>query len=260
MKYWGKFGAFWGGLWGLLFGAAFLFVPGLGQVVVAGPLVASIIAGLEGAIAVGGLSAIGAALFSIGIPKDSVVRYEVALNANQFLLIAHGTADEVARAREILQTGPWGLGLLRASPAIGAGSMALLLAHRPFRSRAGATMLWCVAGFGAFTVLFGVSRSLILSMVALMLVGSMDMVSVVVRSTLVQLATPDEMRGRVSAVEMIFIGASNEIGQFESGITAQWFGTEPAVIMGGIGTLLVTALWALSFPELRRVEQLTAVK
>ena len=163
-------------------------------------------------------------------------------------------------AREILQTGPWGLGLLRASPAIGAGSMALLLAHRPFRSRAGATMLWCVAGFGAFTVLFGVSRSLILSMLALMLVGSMDMVSVVVRSTLVQLATPDEMRGRVSAVEMIFIGASNEIGQFESGITAQWFGTVPAVIMGGIGTLLVTALWTWSFPELRRVEQLTAAK
>lgn len=104
MKYWGKFGAFWGGLWGLLFGAAFLFLPGLGPVVVAGPLVASIIAGLEGALAVGGLSAIGAALFSIGIPKDSVVRYETALNANQFLLIAHGTADEVARAREILQT------------------------------------------------------------------------------------------------------------------------------------------------------------
>ena len=162
-------------------------------------------------------------------------------------------------AREILQTGPWGLGLLRASPAIGAGSMALLLAHRPFRSRAGATMLWCVAGFGAFTVLFGVSRSLILSMLALVLVGSMDVVSVVVRSTLVQLATPDEMRGRVSAVEMIFIGASNEIGQFESGITAQWFGAVPAVIMGGIGTLLVTALWALNFPELRRVEQLTSV-
>ncbi|HEV2522911.1 MAG TPA: MFS transporter [Candidatus Acidoferrales bacterium] len=163
-------------------------------------------------------------------------------------------------AREILQTGPWGLGLLRASPAIGAGSMALLLAHRPFRSRAGATMLWCVAGFGAFTVLFGVSRSLILSMLALVLVGSMDMVSVVVRSTLVQLATPDEMRGRVSAVEMIFIGASNEIGQFESGITAQWFGAVPAVIMGGIGTLLVTALWALNFPELRRVEQLSSIK
>ncbi len=163
-------------------------------------------------------------------------------------------------AAEVLRTGPWGLGLLRASPAIGAGSMALLLAHRPFRSRAGVTMLWCVGGFGAFTVLFGISRSLVLSMVALILVGSMDMVSVVVRSTLVQLATPDEMRGRVSAVEMIFIGASNEIGQFESGLTAQWFGAVPAVIMGGVGTLLITALWAWNFPELRRVEKLSSLR
>ena len=163
-------------------------------------------------------------------------------------------------AAEVLRTGPWGLGLLRASPAIGAGSMALLLAHRPFRSRAGLTMLWCVGGFGAFTILFGVSRNLILSMVALILVGCMDMVSVVVRSTLVQLATPDEMRGRVSAVEMIFIGASNEIGQFESGLTAQWFGAVPAVILGGIGTLVITALWAWYFPELRKVEQLSSVQ
>ena len=163
-------------------------------------------------------------------------------------------------ASEILRTGPWGLGLLRASPAIGAGSMALLLAHRPFRSRAGLTMLWCVGGFGAFTVLFGISRSLVLSMAALILVGSMDMVSVVVRSTLVQLATPDEMRGRVSAVEMIFIGASNEIGQFESGLTAQWFGAVPAVIMGGVGTLLITALWAWNFPELRRIEKLSSLR
>src|SRR5258708_3643457 len=163
-------------------------------------------------------------------------------------------------ASEVLRTGPWGLGLLRASPAIGAGSMALLLAHRPFRSRAGVTMLWCVAGFGVFTVLFGISRSLVLSMAALILVGCMDMVSVVVRSTLVQLATPDEMRGRVSAVEMIFIGASNEIGQFESGLTAQSFGAVPAVIMGGIGTLLITALWAWNFPELRRVEKPSSLR
>src|ERR1700688_547786 len=161
---------------------------------------------------------------------------------------------------EVLRTGPWGLGLLRASPAIGAGSMALLLAHRPFRSRAGVTMLWCVGGFGAFPVLFGISRSLVLSMVALILVGCMDMVSVVVPSTLVQLATPDEMRGRVSAVEMIFIGASNEIGQFESGITAQWFGAVPAVILGGVGTLLITALWAWNLPELRRVEKLSSLR
>lgn len=163
-------------------------------------------------------------------------------------------------ASEVLRTGPWGLGLLRASPAIGAGGMALLLAHRPFRSRAGVTMLWCVAGFGAFTVLFGISRSLVLSMAALILVGCMDMVNVVVRSTLVQLATPDEMRGRVSAVEMIFVGASNEIGQFESGLTAQWFGAVPAVIMGGVGTLLITALWAWNFPELRRVEKLSSLR
>jgi len=133
--------------------------------------------------------------------------------------------------------------------------MAMLLAHRPFRKRAGMTMLWCVGGFGIFTVLFGISRSLVLSMIALILVGSMDMVSVVVRSTLIQLATPDEMRGRVSAVEMIFIGASNEIGQFESGLTAQWFGAVPAVILGGIGTLIVTGLWAWNFPELRRYEK-----
>ena len=181
--------------------------------------------------------------------------------AGPFRGAARRRGGAAARLRsEVLRTGPWGLGLLRASPAIGAGSMALLLAHRPFRSRAGVTMLWCVAGFGAFTVLFGISRSLVLSMVALILVGCMDMVSVVVRSTLVQLATPDEMRGRVSAVEMIFIGASNEIGQFESGLTAQWFGAVPAVIMGGVGTLLITALWAWNFPELRRVEKLSSLR
>ena len=163
-------------------------------------------------------------------------------------------------AREILLTGPWGLGLLRAAPAIGAGGMALLLAYRPLRRRAGATMLWCVAGYGVSTILFGISRSLILSMVALGLVGALDMVSVVVRASLVQISTPDEMRGRVNAVDMIFIGASNEVGQFESGLTAQWLGAVRAVVLGGIGTLIVTSLWAWSFPELRRVEKLTSVK
>jgi MFS family permease len=163
-------------------------------------------------------------------------------------------------AREILRTGPWGLGLLRSAPAIGATSMALLLAHRPLSSRVGATMLWCVAGFGFFTVLFGISHSLPLSMLALLFVGATDMVSVVIRGTLVQLATPDQMRGRVNAVEMIFIGASNELGQFESGVTAQWFGAVPAVVMGGIGTLIVTGLCAWSFPELRRVDRITNLK
>jgi hypothetical protein len=115
-------------------------------------------------------------------------------------------------------------------------------------------MLWCVGGFGVFTIVFGLSHSMVVSLVALLLVGATDMVSVVVRAMLVQLATPDEVRGRVNAVEMIFIGASNEFGQFESGVTANWFGTVPAVVLGGIGTLIVTALWAWGFPDLRRAE------
>jgi MFS family permease len=157
-------------------------------------------------------------------------------------------------ASEILRTGPWGLGLLRAAPGVGASLMALLLANRPIRRRAGAIMLWCVAGFGAATVVFAYSRSVLISLGALVLVGATDMVSVVVRGTLVQTTTPDEMRGRVNSVEMMFIGASNQLGQFESGLTAQWFGTVPAVALGGIGALLVTGLWAWVFPELRRAE------
>jgi MFS family permease len=157
-------------------------------------------------------------------------------------------------AREILHTGPWGLGLLRCATGIGAGSMAILLAHRPLKGRTGVTMLWCVGGFGVFMILFGVSHSLVLSMVALVLVGATDMVSVIVRAILLQIATPDEMRGRVNAVDLVFVGASNEFGQFESGLTAAWFGTVPAVVLGGIGTLIVTALWAWCFPELRRAD------
>ena len=163
-------------------------------------------------------------------------------------------------AQEILRVGPLGLGLLRSAPGVGAAFMALLLAYRPLRRRAGATMLWCVAGFGVFTILFGASHNVTLSLIALALVGATDMVSVVVRGTLIQIATPDEMRGRVNAVDMIFIGASNQLGQFESGVTAQWFGAVPAVILGGIGTLLVTALWAWGFPELRNADQLVVPK
>jgi MFS family permease len=159
-------------------------------------------------------------------------------------------------AKEILQTGPWGLGILRGAPGLGAGIMAIVIAYKPLRKNVGATMLWCVAGFGLFTVLFGVSRSIPLSIVALFLVGASDMVSVIVRGTLIQVATPDEMRGRVNAVDMIFIGASNELGQFESGVTAQWLGFVPAVILGGIGAIVVTGLWAWMFPALRKVNQL----
>jgi len=160
-------------------------------------------------------------------------------------------------AREILNAGPWALGFLRSAPGVGAGMMAIAIAHRPLKNRAGATMLWCVAGFGLCTVIFGVSRSFAISLLALFLVGATDMVSVIVRATLIQVKTPDEMRGRVNAVDMIFIGASNELGQFESGITAQWFGAVPAVILGGIGAIVVTGLWAWMFPQLRKVNELT---
>ncbi len=155
-------------------------------------------------------------------------------------------------ARTILHTGPWGLGLLRSAPGVGAATMAVLLAHRPLQRRAGPIMLGCVAGFGVFTIIFGLSRSLILSLISLLLVGACDMVSVVIRAILVQLGTPDAMRGRVNAVDMIFIGASNQLGEFESGLTAHWFGTVPAVVLGGIGTLVVIGLWTWIFPELRR--------
>ena len=155
-------------------------------------------------------------------------------------------------AREILQTGPWGLGILRSAPAAGAAAMAIFMAHKPLGRRAGSTMLWCVAGFGVATILFGISRSLVVSLLALFLVGATDMVSVIVRQMLIQVGTPDVMRGRVNAVDMIFIGASNELGQFESGLTAQWFGAVRAVVLGGLGTLIVTGLWAWYFPELRR--------
>jgi MFS family permease len=163
-------------------------------------------------------------------------------------------------AREILNAGPWALGILRSAPGLGAGIMAIAIAHRPLKNRAGATMLWCVAGFGLCTVIFGVSRSFAISLAALFLVGATDMVSVIVRATLIQVKTPDEMRGRVNAVDMIFIGASNELGQFESGITAQWFGAVPAVILGGIGAIVVTGFWAWMFPQLRRVNELTMEK
>jgi len=160
-------------------------------------------------------------------------------------------------AKEILLTGPWGLGLLRSAPGIGAATMALLLAYKPIRKRAGATMLWCVGGFGVFTMVFGFSRSLPLSLLSLLFVGAADMVSVVVRGVLIQIETPDEMRGRVNAVDMIFIGASNELGEFESGLAAQYLGAVPAVVLGGAGTILVTLLWAYLFPQLRRADSLT---
>jgi MFS family permease len=163
-------------------------------------------------------------------------------------------------AREILHTGPWGLGILRAAPGVGASLMALGLAYRTFVRRVGKIMLFAVAGFGVFTIIFGLSRNLLISLLALVLIGSMDMISVVIRSTLVQIRTPDSVRGRVNAVDMIFIGASNELGEFESGLTAHLFGTVPAVVLGGVGTLIIVAVWAWLFPEIRRINQLSPVE
>jgi hypothetical protein len=159
-------------------------------------------------------------------------------------------------AKDILHIGPWGLGLLRSAPAVGAMTMAVYLGARPMTRRAGPLMLWCVAGFGVATVIFGLSRTPWLSLVALLAMGAMDMVSVVVRLTLVQLATPAAMRGRVSAVNQLFIGASNELGELESGVTAAWLGAVPAAVAGGIGTLVVVALWTAMFPGLRRIDRL----
>jgi len=160
-------------------------------------------------------------------------------------------------AQEILHTGPRGLGLLRAAPAIGALVISMWLTWRPLERRAGVKMLVCVGIFGAATVLFGISRSLPLSLLALFLVGASDMVSVVIRSSILQLATPPEMRGRVSAVNSLFLGASNELGEFESGLTASWWGAVRAVVIGGVGSLMVTGVWSIFFPSLRRADRLT---
>jgi MFS family permease len=159
-------------------------------------------------------------------------------------------------AKDILVTGPWGLGILRSSPAIGAALMALWMAHHPIRNRAGVRMFVCVAAFGVCTILFALSRSFWLSMVVLVVLGAVDMVSVIIRGTLVQVSTPDEMRGRVSAVNMLFIGASNELGEFESGVTAALLGTVPATVVGGVGTLVVVTLWWRFFPTLRKADRL----
>jgi MFS family permease len=161
-------------------------------------------------------------------------------------------------ATEILHAGPRGLGLLRAMPSVGALAVSLTMVWRPIKRRAGLVMLTCVGLFGAATVVFGLSRSMLLSLIALTVVGASDMVSVVIRSSVLQLATPPEMRGRVSAVNWLFIGASNEFGEFESGLTAHWWGAVRAVVVGGIGSLMVTGAAAALFPALRRADQLTA--
>src|SRR6202453_1194604 len=174
------------------------------------------------------------------------------------VLLGGATALMPIFAHEVLHQGPRGLGLLRAAPAAGALMMSLTMARFPFRRRAGLRLFVCVAIFGAGTVVFGLSHSLWLSMAALAVAGAADTVSVIIRGSLLQLGTPPEMRGRVSAVNALFIGASNELGEFESGLTAQWWGAVRATIVGGAGALAVAGLWAMLFPGLRQADELTS--
>ena len=163
-------------------------------------------------------------------------------------------------AKDVLNSGPTALGYLRAAPAVGALATALLLAYRPPMKRAGLNMLWAVAGFGAATIVFGLSRNFYLSVAALMVTGALDNISVVVRHTLMQTLTPDEMRGRVSAVNAVFIGASNELGGFESGLTARLFGVTASIVGGGIGTILVVLGVNRLFPQVRAFGALVETK
>jgi MFS family permease len=171
------------------------------------------------------------------------------------VLLGGATALMPVFAEDILDVGATGLGFLRAAPGAGAGAVGLWLAFHPIRRAAGRRMFACVALFGVATIVFGLSRNFALSLVTLVVLGGADMISVVVRHTIVQIRTPPEMRGRVAAVNLVFISASNELGDLESGLTAAWFGVIPAVLVGGVGTLVVTLLWARLFPELYRVER-----
>jgi MFS family permease len=174
------------------------------------------------------------------------------------VLLGGATALMPIFAHDILHQGPRGLGMLRAAPAVGALAVSLVLARFPFDRRAGLRLFVCVGVYGAATVVFGLSKSLWLSIAALAIAGAADMISVIIRGTVLQLATPPEMRGRVSAVNSLFIGASNELGEFESGLTAQWWGAVRATVAGGVGALAVAGLWSVLFPGLRHADELTA--
>jgi MFS family permease len=172
------------------------------------------------------------------------------------VLLGGATALLPIYASEILHAGPWALGVLRAAPALGALVMTVWLARHPITRRVGIRMFQSVILFGVATVVFALSREIWLSLIALVVMGASDMVSVVIRLSLVQLATPDEMRGRVSAVNFLFVNASNQLGEFESGVTAHLFGTVPAAVLGGVGTIAIALLWMKWFPSLRKIETL----
>ena len=191
------------------------------------------------------------------IRGDPVILGAISLDLFAVLL-GGATALLPIYAKDILHVGPTGLGMLRGAPAIGALAMSLFLARHPLRRRVGRTMFAAVTVFGIATIVFALSSSFTLSLAALALLGASDMVSVVIRSSLIQLETPDAMRGRVGAVNSVFIGSSNQLGEFESGLTAVWFGVVPSVVIGGVGTLIVVLLWIRLFPGLARTDRLVA--
>lgn len=175
------------------------------------------------------------------------------------VLLGGATALLPAYARDILHTGPWGLGLLRLAPAVGALITSIFLAHHPIRTHAGHRMFLAVSVFGLATIGFGLSHNIALSLGFLCILGAADVTSVVIRTSLVQLETPDEMRGRVSAVNSLFVGTSNQLGQFESGVTATWFGLVPATVIGGVGSVLTALIWMGLFPGLRQLENVAGL-
>jgi MFS family permease len=182
-----------------------------------------------------------------------------AISLDLFAVLLSGASALLpVYARDILQLGPWGLGLLRSAPSVGAIGVAIWLAGHPLRNHAGMIMLAAAASFGAFTVLFGLSTITWLSIAALVFLGATDMFSVYIRETLIQLWTPDHVRGRLNAVNQVFVGASNEVGEFRAGTMAALIGTVPAVVIGGIGAVAVAGLWAVLFPALRRVRHLNS--
>jgi MFS family permease len=179
-----------------------------------------------------------------------------AISLDLFAVLLGGAVALLPFFAKELDVGAWGYGMLRSAPAVGAALVAALVGRFPIQKGAGIKMFACVFAFGVATIAFGVSKSFVLSLVALFITGAADMVSVVVRMTLVQVMTPDEMRGRVSAVNNVFIGASNELGEFESGITAEWLTPRIATVVGGIGTCVVVLAWMAMFPALRKVDRL----
>lgn len=180
-----------------------------------------------------------------------------AISLDLFAVLFGGaTAMLPVYASTILKVGPFGLGVLRSAPAVGALLMSFFLAKKPLKRNTGKIMFTAVIFFGISTIVFAVSTSFALSLAALFVLGSADVISVVIRSTFVQMSTPDNMRGRVSSVNLMFIGTSNQLGEFESGVTAAWFGVVPAVLIGGIGTIVVVMLWMRLFPELLHIDKL----